>query len=69
MKTEKSVMRMREKKKAERRRFETYCSRTRLSGQDSLARHHTGNSLGCRCDRPGIQTAQEHTCRQDSWWL
>lgn len=56
-------------KERERCRCETYCSRTHQSGRGSLALRHTGNLPGCRCDRSGIQTAQEHTCHQDPWWL
>lgn len=50
-------------------RCETYCSRTRRSGRGSRALRHTDNSPGCRCDRSGIQTAQERTCHQGPWWL
>lgn len=53
----------------ERCRCETYCSRTHRSGRDSPALHHTDNLPGCRCDRSGIQTAQEHTCHRGPWWL
>lgn len=47
----------------------TYCSRTHRSGRGSPALRHTDNLPGCRCDRSGIQTAQEHTCHRGPWWL
>lgn len=47
----------------------TYCSRTHRSGRGSPVLRHTDNLPGCRCDRSGIQTAQEHTCHQGPWWL
>lgn len=48
---------------------ETYCSHIHPSGRGSRALHRTDNWLGCRYDRSGTQTAQEHICHWDLWWL